>query len=147
MEVTVSLAQINPKSGDLRGNAQIILSAFDSARQDGADLVATPELCLTGYCLDEKLLANRTFLKHNKRILLEELLPATKGIAAVVGFIDFDTTRRGPDGCWIRHNAAAVMQDGKLLQIVHKRLLPSYRYFEDKRYFEAGREAEPVSIR
>ncbi|HSR49541.1 MAG TPA: NAD(+) synthase, partial [Acidobacteriota bacterium] len=47
----------------------------------------------------------------------------------------------------IRHNAAAVMQDGKLLQIVHKRLLPSYRYFEDKRYFEAGREAEPVSIR
>ncbi|HSR70033.1 MAG TPA: NAD(+) synthase [Acidobacteriota bacterium] len=147
MRIKVSLAQINPKSGDLSGNTGIIRSAFEKARREGADLVATPELCLTGYCLDEKLLANRSFLKQNKRILLDELLPATQGIAAVVGFIDFDTARRGPDGCWIRYNAAAVMQDGKLLQIVHKRLLPSYRYFEDKRYFEAGRQADPVSIR
>ncbi len=144
--IKISLAQLNPKTGDLRGNARLILQAMENARQDGADLVVTPELCLTGYCLDEKLLITPAFLEQNRRILMEELLPASTGIAAVVGFIDFDRDRKGPDGHRVRYNAAAVMQDGKLLQVAHKRLLPSYRYFEDKRYFTAGRRIEPAVI-
>lgn len=147
MRFKVSLAQINPKSGDLQGNAARILSGIQAAQREGCDLVVFPEMCLTGYCLDEKLLINLHFLKENRRLLLEQLRPATRHIAAVVGFIDHDATALGPDGQIIRHNAAAVLQDGELLQVVHKRLLPAYRYFDDKRYFVPGKSVEPVKIR
>lgn len=147
MRFRVSLAQINPKTGDLQGNTALIREGIRRARQEGADLVVFPEMCLTGYCLDEKLLINRSFLAENKRRLLEEILPATGGTAAVVGFVDFREDGPGSEGRLVRHNAAAVIEDGRLLQIVHKRLLPAYRYFEDKRYFEPGREVEPVTVR
>ncbi len=147
MSFRISLAQINPKTGDLGGNARKVLEGIARAREDGCDIVVFPEMCLTGYCLDEKLLINLQFLRENKRILLEEIRPACQGIAAIVGFLDFDEKQLGPDQRVLRHNAAAVLGDGELLQIVHKRLLPAYRYFEDKRYFQPGREVEPVRVR
>jgi len=108
--------------------------------------VVLPEMCLTGYCLDEKLLINRQFLAENKETLLRSIVPACDGIVAIVGFVDFDEDRRGPDGGPVRYNAAAVIQDASVRQIVQKRLLPSYRYFDDKRYFTPGTEVEPASI-
>ena len=142
----VSIAQINSKSGDLRSNAAKIVAGIERARQEACHLVVFPEMCLTGYCLDEKLLINRAFLRGNKQILMEEVGPATQGLAAVVGFLDFDEARVGPDQRVFRHNAAAVFENGRLLQIVHKRLLPAYRYFDDKRYFQPGESVEPVGI-
>ncbi|MGH9340580.1 MAG: NAD(+) synthase [Acidobacteriota bacterium] len=147
MKLRLALAQINPKTGDIRGNACKILKGIGRAREEGCDLVVFPEMCLTGYCLDEKLLINPQFLRENRLELMEKILPACRGIAAVVGFIDFDEQRRGPDNRIIRHNAAAIIQDGELIQIVRKRLLPSYRYFDDKRYFEPGTEVEPAQIK
>ena len=146
MRFKVSLAQINPKTGDIRGNSRKIIKAIRTARERGADLVVLPEMCLTGYCLDEKLLINLEFLRANRRCLMEEIRPACHNISAIVGFIDFDDARLGPDGRVVRHNAAAVLSHGTLLQIVRKRLLPAYRYFDDKRYFVPGQEVEPVSI-
>ena len=146
MKFKVSLAQINPKSGAIGANAAKILRGIDRAKQEGCHLVVFPEMSLTGYCLDEKLLINVQFLRENKRVLMEEILPATAGIALIVGFVDFDEERKGSDRRIVRHNAAAVAEDGELLQIVHKRLLPAYRYFDDKRYFTPGQETEPVAI-
>ena len=146
MRFKVSLAQINPKTGDIGGNSRKIVEAIRTARERGADLVVLPEMCLTGYCLDEKLLINLEFLRANQRCLMEEIRPACQDISAIVGFIDFDDARLGPDGRVVRHNAAAVLSRGRLLQIVRKRLLPAYRYFDDKRYFVPGEEVEPVSI-
>ena len=146
MKFQVSLAQINPKSGDIQGNARAILKGIEQAKREACDLVVFPEMCLTGYCLDEKLLTNLQFLRENRRILFEKIQPASQGIAVIVGFVDFDETRRGPDGQWVRHNAAAVLQDGQLLQVVHKRLLAAYRYFEDKRYFTPGESVDPAKI-
>lgn len=146
MRFKVSLAQINPKTGDIRGNARKIVEAIRTARERGADLVVLPEMCLTGYCLDEKLLINLEFLRANQRCLMEEILPACRDISAIVGFIDFDAGKLGPDGRVVRHNAAAVLSHGRLLQVVRKRLLPAYRYFDDKRYFVPGEEVEPVTI-
>lgn len=146
MRWKVSLAQINPKSGDIRGNVKKIVNGIRQAKSEACDLVVFPELCLTGYCLDEKLLINQQFLKENKRVLFEQILPASQGIAVIVGFVDHDEQRVGPDGQFVRHNAAAILQDGKLLQVVHKRLLPAYRYFDDTRYFIPGREVEPVLL-
>ena len=146
MKLKVSLAQINPKSGGIAGNREKILQGIQQAKEEDCDLVVFPEMCLTGYCLDEKLLNNTEFLKENKRVLMEEIVPASQGIAVIVGFLDFDEGRSRPEGGMLRYNAAAIAQDGQLLQVVHKRLLPAYRYFDDKRYFTAGREVEPVSI-
>jgi len=146
MKFRVSIAQINPKSGDLVGNARLILDAIECAAERGAHLVVLPEMCLTGYCLDEKLLISRQFLRENKRILMERIVPACGSVAAVVGFVDFEETGSGPDHQPIRYNAAAVAHRGEVRQIVHKRLLPSYRYFDDKRYFTPGTEVEPVRL-
>jgi len=146
MKFNVSLAQINPKSGDIAGNAEKILAGIAQAKREKCDLVVFPEMALSGYCLDEKLLINLQFLRENKRVLMEKILPASREIAVIVGFLDFDEGRKGPEGEVIRYNAAAVCQQGELIQIVHKRLLPSYRYFDDKRYFTPGREVQPVSI-
>ena len=96
MSFRVSIAQINPKSGDLKGNALLILQAIERARESGADLVVCPEMSLTGYCLDEKLLMNGQFLRENKRILMEQVVPASEDIAVVVGFVDFDESNLGP---------------------------------------------------
>ena len=55
-------------------------------------------MALSGYCLDEKLLINLHFLRENKQALMEKILPASQGIAVIVGFVDFDEQRKGPEG-------------------------------------------------
>ena len=77
MEFNVSIAQINPKTGDLEGNTALIIESIRNARQHDADLVVFPEMCLTGYCLDEKLLINREFLSEHKRRIVQEIAPKT----------------------------------------------------------------------
>ena len=146
MRVRVSIAQINPRTGDLRGNRDRIIAAIDRARRDGARIVVLPEMCLTGYCLDEKLLLNRQFLRENRRILTEEIAPACTDVAAVIGFVDFEEGQEGPGRNPVRYNAAAVCHRGIVQQLVYKRLLPSYRYFDDKRYFRPGTEIEPLTL-
>ena len=84
MRFKVSLAQINPKTGDIRANGKKIVEAIRTARGRGADLVVLPEMCLTGYCLDEKLLINLEFLRANRRCLMEEIRPACRDISAIV---------------------------------------------------------------
>ena len=111
MRVRVAMAQIDPTAGDLRGNCDRILDGIDRARRQEANLVVFPELAVTGYCLDEKLLINVGFLRENREILQQRIVPACRSIAAVVGFIDFDESRNGPDDRMVRYNAAAVIQD------------------------------------
>jgi NAD+ synthase (glutamine-hydrolysing) len=146
MDFKISIAQINPKTGDIAGNTDQVLKAIGIARSQGADLVVFPEMCLTGYCLDEKLLFNRQFLSENKRRIFQEITPACREVTAVVGFVNYEEFGTGPDRQPIRYNAAAVIHRGKVVQVVHKRLLPAYRYFDDKRYFQPGTEVEPVRL-
>lgn len=147
MKFKVSLAQIDPTSGDISGNSRKILKGIAKAKSEECHLVVFPEMCLTGYCLDEKLLINRQFLRENKRALMQEILPATNGIAVVLGFVDFDDRQTEVDRPLILHNSAAICQDERVIHVVHKRLLPAYRYFDDKRYFTPGTEAEPIRIK
>jgi len=140
----IALAQMNPTSGDIEGNAATILSALDSARAAGADLIVTPEMALPGYCIGD-LVEDEGFLAANEQALLR-LADAARGITAVVGFIDFDRTARNESGGLRKYNAAAVVRDGQVLQRAHKTLLPSYRYFDDKRFFAPGEVREPVTV-
>src|SRR3954470_22350614 len=140
----IALAQMNPTSGDVEGNAAKILSALESSRAAGANLMVTPEMALPGYCIGD-LVEDEGFLAANEQAL-RRIADAAHGITAVVGFIDFDRTARNESGGLRKYNAAAVVRDGQVLQRAHKTLLPSYRYFDDKRFFAPGEVREPVTV-
>ncbi|HLE81407.1 MAG TPA: nitrilase-related carbon-nitrogen hydrolase, partial [Dehalococcoidia bacterium] len=102
----LAMAQINTTVGDLEGNAQRILRAIDEARAQGADIVAFPEMALPGYPVEDLLLKPQ-FVQDNLA-KLHELLPACRGITAVIGFIDqLDDI----------YNAAAIIHDGSLVGV------------------------------
>lgn len=131
----VALAQINTTIGDLEGNASKIVEYIGRAREAGADLVAFPELAITGYP-PEDLVLRRSFVEDNIAVLERTIAPATTGIAAVVGFIDLQEDV---------HNAAAVVYDGKVVGRYHKQFLPNYGVFDENRYFQRGTDS-PVFV-
>ena len=133
----VALAQINPAVGDLDGNAQRIIQAIEDAEALGCDLLALPELALTGYP-PEDLLLRRPFV-HENLAALERVQAATNGkhVTAVVGFVDL-----APDA----YNAAALLHEGRRAGVYHKQYLPNYGVFDENRYFRAGTKAPVFQI-
>lgn len=123
----VALAQINTTVGDLDGNAAKIISNIAAAREAGADVVVFPELAVTGYP-PEDLLLKRTFVEANVAAL-QRIASETKGITAIVGFVDVDSDI---------FNAAAILHDGEIAGVQHKFFLPNYGVFDEDRYFQVG---------
>ena len=126
--VRVALAQINPVVGDLWGNSRLIVEWIGRARDQGADVVMFPELALTGYP-PEDLVLKPAFVRDNLK-QLNVVVEATKGISAVVGFVDEEGDL---------FNAAAFIHDGELKAVYHKVFLPNYGVFDEQRYFTPGR--------
>ena len=129
----VALAQINTTVGDLEGNAPASSSTSSRARELGADVVAFPELALTGYPPEDLLLRRSFIAATTSSALARRWSTACRGITAVVGFVDCDDDI---------YNAAAVIHDGELAGVYHKQFLPNYGVFDEKRYFRAG-DARP----
>ena len=123
----IGLAQINPVVGDLWGNSRLIVDWIGRARDQGADIVLFPELALTGYP-PEDLVLKPAFVRDNLK-QLDVVVEATKGISAVVGFVDEEGDL---------FNAAAFMHDGELKAVYHKVFLPNYGVFDEQRYFTPG---------
>jgi NAD+ synthase (glutamine-hydrolysing) len=134
--IRVALAQINPTVGDIAGNADLIISYIDRARQVGADLVAVPELAVTGYPPEDLLL--KPHFVHENRRALDRIIAESQGIIAIVGFVDTD----GSD----IFNAAATIVDGKLVDVYHKMFLPNYGVFDEERYFQSGTQSSVLVI-
>jgi len=126
--IRVALAQINPTVGDLAGNTDLVIDYIARARTVGADLVAFPELALTGYP-PEDLLLKPHFVRDNLEAL-DRVIAATRDVIVIVGFVDTD----GSD----IYNAAAVIASGKLVDSYHKNFLPNYGVFDEERYFQRG---------
>jgi NAD+ synthase (glutamine-hydrolysing) len=127
----IALAQINTIVGDVEGNAARARRMFDRARDSGADLLVLPEQTLPGYPAED-LLFRPAFIRAN-RTALERLVPESRGIAALVGFVD-----SSGDDSRARRNAAAVLNDGALAGVYHKHRLPNYGVFDEARYFRPG---------
>ena len=134
-KLRAALAQINTTVGDLRGNTAKIIEYIDRARAEGADLVSFPELTITGYP-PEDLLYKHNLIRDNRECL-DEVIEHSAGIAVVVGFVDRDEEL---------FNAAAVIQDRKLLGVYHKVHLPNYGVFDEQRYFQSGSECPVFDI-
>ena len=132
--IRVGLAQINPTVGAIEANARLVLDWMERARAAGCDLVAFPELALTGYP-PEDLLFKTAFIEANLRALAD-VARQSRGITAVVGYVD----KR--DDIF---NAAAVLHDGAQVGTYHKQYLPNYGVFDENRYFQSGTEA-PVFV-
>ena len=128
--IRIALAQINPRMGDIAGNTAKIIHYIEQARSQGADIIALPELAITGYP-PEDLLLKPQFIAANRKAL-DEIIAASSGITTIVGFVDKTSDI---------HNAAAVIYDGELKGVYHKTYLPNYGVFDDYRYFKAGKTA------
>jgi len=128
VRLRLGLAQINTTVGDLDGNVERIRVRIEEAKDLGVDLVAVPELAVTGYP-PEDLLLKPAFIAANRKALCS-LLPATKGITAVVGFVDREVDL---------FNAAAVLHDGEWVGTYRKQRLPNYGVFDELRYFMPSR--------
>ena len=125
----IAMAQINAIVGDVEGNTRRICESLEAAAEGGADLVAFPELAVTGYP-PEDLLLKPDFVAANREAL-REIARRTPALTAVVGFVDADDAL---------YNAAAVLAAGRLLGVYRKHRLPNYGVFDEKRYFRPGRD-------
>ena len=130
----IALAQMNPILGDLPGNAQLILQAASQAYEQGARLLLTPELALTGYP-PEDLLLRPAFIEavddELHRLMMQ--LQQFSGMTAVIGH-----PKRTPAGL---QNYASVLRDGKVIASYAKQELPNHEVFDEVRYFTPGQES------
>lgn len=132
----IAIAQLNPTIGDLAGNAQRILAAAQQAAIAGAQLLLTPELSLCGYP-PRDLLTQPDFtnsMQHTLEQLAAQLPPH---LATLVGIVTLNPNA-GIAGGKPLFNSSALVSNGKIQQIFHKRLLPTYDVFDEDRYFQPG---------
>jgi NAD+ synthase (glutamine-hydrolysing) len=123
----IALCQINPTVGDLDGNAQKIIRFIKDAAKRNPDIIALPELAITGYP-PEDLLLKPHFIEENLNAL-SKIQKTVGDCVAIVGFVD-----RQDD----IYNAAAVIHKGKIVDVYHKIHLPNYGVFDEFRYFQSG---------
>jgi NAD+ synthase (glutamine-hydrolysing) len=123
----IALAQINPTVGDLEGNVSKIIDYLQRAKRLDADLIAFPELAVTGYPPEDLLLKSQ-FIDDNLQAL-KRIQESVSDITAIVGFVD-----RKND----IYNAAALMHNKEIIDVYHKMYLPNYGVFDEYRYFQAG---------
>ena len=128
----VALAQMNSVVGDLAGNTQNILDIIPEARAGGVDIIAFPEMAITGYPAED-LLFHKSFLRDNLKAM-QRVVQASQGLTVIVGYADFDENV---------YNAAAIAHDGQLVGVYRKIFLPTYGVFDEDRYFRRG-QACPV---
>jgi len=124
----IALAQVNVTVGDFQGNAAIIHRMIESARMQQADVIAFPELAITGYP-PEDLLLRPQFIRDNLSCL-QQIAGDASGITVIIGFADSAHDKI--------YNAAAVLSEGRVVAVYHKIFLPNYGVFDEKRYFESG---------
>ncbi len=131
----IALAQIDPTVGDLEGNTAKIIRSIRQAEDYAAEVIAFPELSVTGYP-PEDLLLKPQFIKDNIDAL-RKIKEEVWDIIAVVGFVD----KRNDI-----YNAAAVLHNKNIVDVYHKMYLPNYGVFDEFRYFQVGSRFPLYSI-
>ncbi len=130
----IALAQINTRVGDIKNNTIRIIEHIQLARNAGAGLAVFPELSISGYP-PEDLVEKKAFVKKNVEAL-ETIASRTQGIGVICGFVQPNENQQGHSV----FNAAALIENGTVLGIQHKTLLPNYDVFDEMRHFEPAKE-------
>ncbi|HSF01493.1 MAG TPA: NAD+ synthase [Solirubrobacterales bacterium] len=127
VRLRIGLAQVNPTVGDIEGNARLISTWIDRAREAGAQLVVFPEQTITGYPAEDLWLKPHFLDAAGEAVA--ELASGVGEIAVLVGFPEHEAAT---------HNSVAVLGDGQVRAVYRKILLPNYGVFDERRYFEPG---------
>jgi NAD+ synthase (glutamine-hydrolysing) len=137
----VALAQLNYIPGDIAFNSAKIISAVSHARSLNADLIVFSELAIIGYPpLD---LLQRSDLTSASMEAVKDIASHCTGIAAVLGGPSPNTGVFGKS----LFNSAFFMQDGKVMAVINKTLLPTYDVFDENRYFEPGSTFQTIELK
>lgn len=137
----IALAQINPTVGDIEHNFLLIKNLILKAKAEKVDLLVFPELCITGYP-PKDLLMKKKFVKKNVDAL-QKIVQESKGLAVIIGFVDVQENK----GASHLYNAAALIENEKLVEIYHKIHLPNYDVFDERRYFKSGHEVKIILLK
>ncbi len=139
--MNIALAQINVHVGNFDANLKKMLDYTERAKRQGADIVVFPELATVGY-------PPRDFLEFDDfidqaNLVVQQLAKAAEGIAIVVGSPTKNPVSEGKD----LYNSAYFLANGRIQQVQHKTLLPTYDIFDEYRYFEPAAEWNVVRYR
>ena len=137
----IALAQINTRVGDIKNNTVKIIDYIQQAHSKGADLVVFPELSICGYP-PEDLVEKKAFVKKNIEAL-DTIVARTQDIGVLCGFVQ---PNENPEGHSV-FNAAALIENGRIIGIQHKTLLPNYDVFDEMRHFEPAKEKKVFEFR
>jgi len=138
--MTIALAQLNYTIGDFEKNIFKIKEAILRAKDQGAELVVFSELCISGYP-PRDFLEFRDFIDRCRKAA-EEIAAACTGITAIVGCPTPNPKLEGKN----LFNSALVCADGKIVNVIHKALLPNYDIFDEYRYFEPNRSFHCIEV-
>ncbi len=136
---SLGLAQINTVLGDMPRNLEHHLDLIASARKDRVDLLAFPELSLTGYLLQD-MVTEVALSPDRRQAALDPLLRASRDIDLLVGFVDMDARSR-------TYIACAYLSGGRIVQVHHKAYLPTYGLFDEGRFFSPGDDLDAFDTR
>jgi len=133
----IAMAQINSSVGDFEGNKRKIIDCIDQAKSIKADIIAFPELAITGYP-PQDLLFNTKFIETNLEVL-DGIVTESNDITSIIGFVDKDQNDN-------IYNSAAIISDKTLQDVYHKIHLPNYGVFDEKRYFSKGSKTKLIVL-
>jgi NAD+ synthase (glutamine-hydrolysing) len=130
-DMRIALAQINTTVGDFSGNVAKIIDFAQRAEQEGADIVAFPELAITGYP-PRDFVEQQAFLDASEAALQDVATrSASLKVALVVGYV----ARTQAVNALPAQNAVAAIHEGRVVSDQRKILLPNYDVFDEARYF------------
>jgi NAD+ synthase (glutamine-hydrolysing) len=137
----IAIAQINPVIGDFSHNCSRIIRYSEKAKALNCDLIVFSELVIPGYP-PRDLLEKPDFIQSNLEAL-QFVSETIRGIGVICGFVEKNPGDRGNP----LFNAAALFEDGRMLHKVQKQLLPTYDVFDERRYFEPGKENRVIAYK
>ena len=132
----VAIYQTNPVLLDVKTNLEDVISKIQQAKKNGAQLIVFPELALTGYFVGQKY--HKAALRLDS-VEISQLVAATKGTAAVVGFIEESPSMNF-------YNSALVAVDGEISFASRKLNLPNYGVFEERKFFSPGKRIQVFKL-
>src|SRR5262249_16907346 len=137
--LAIAIGQLNPIVGDIAGNADRARRARAEAARSGADVVALPELFLSGYPPEDLVL--KPAFQAACRAKVGELARETAdgGPALLIGTPWLEESKL--------YNAYCLLDRGLIAAVRLKVNLPNYGVFDERRLFAPGPPTGPVNFR
>ncbi|MBT3790957.1 MAG: NAD+ synthase [Alphaproteobacteria bacterium] len=148
-QLAIALAQLNPRVGDLEGNADLVRQAREQAALAGADLLMTSELMIVGYP-PEDLVLRTSFLDAVEKTVYALAAETADGGPAILLGAPWRTTDPAPlkgGKARLSHNSVLLLDGGEVAGVRHKVDLPNYGVFDEVRVFVPGEMPEPLEFR